>query len=444
MSHAQIDLRDFFSVQEIELLAREACFVERKSPVSGFKLLMTLSVGALTVPDGTLSQFAAYLSSAFGILASPQAIHERLDSTAAAFMRLCLAKALEMSSSPLPFKRGVVEQFSHIYIADSTSFQLAPALSGSFKGNGGASSEALMRIQLVFDYVSGLLHVEIGDTTLNDASALGRIISSGVLPHDGKCLYLADLGYFKTSTYEALNPLNGQFFLSKHNFRATLKDMDGRPIDLKCVLQDGIDMPATLGSANVRLLARRVPDHVAAERIRKAETAAKRKGNSPVSIEYRRFLHFSVFITTLPACFDMDCLLAIYRIRWLIELIFKSWKSILNMHKIRSARPERVICEVCGKLIVAALSSRLSSLGNALLDGMMPVSGFRLFKHLRAVAHRWSQSIIHGQEAHMNYLPELAREIARLCRKTSRGKSMAIEQRLCHCHLRKELRTSLA
>ena len=100
MSPAQINVRDYFSDAEIGQMARASGFVARRSPISGFKFLMTFSVGALAVPDGTLSQFAAYLSSAFGVRASPQAVHERIDASAAEFMRLCVAKALRSACAP--------------------------------------------------------------------------------------------------------------------------------------------------------------------------------------------------------------------------------------------------------------------------------------------------------------------------------------------------------
>ena len=131
----------------------------------------------------------------------------------------------------------------------------------------------------------------------------------------------------------------------------------------------------------------------------------------------------------------MDRLHTLYRIRWQIELVFKSWKSILKIHKIRSSRPERVLCEVCGKLVVAALASMACSLAEAILGGQL-VSSYKAFKHLRVVAGKWSESIIASAQAHAEFLSSLAPEIARLCKKSSRGKTPTLETRLRNARLK--------
>jgi hypothetical protein len=72
-------------------------------------------------------------------------------------------------------------------------------------------------------------------------------------------------------------------------------------------------------------------------------------------------LQYALFLTNLPQTYRIATLFTLYRIRWQMELVFKTWKSILALHKIRSAQWERVFCEVYGKLMLAALSSTITA-----------------------------------------------------------------------------------
>ena len=61
-------------------------------------------------------------------------------------------------------------------------------------------------------------------------------------------------------------------------------------------------------------------------------------------------------MTNIPAEKNIDIkeLLALYPIRWAIELYFKQLKSILQIHKTEvKNNPNRLKCEIMGKAIVA-------------------------------------------------------------------------------------------
>ena len=52
----------------------------------------------------------------------------------------------------------------------------------------------------------------------------------------------------------------------------------------------------------------------------------------------------------------------IYRVRWSVELIFKSWKSILRMHKCNVKKnADRLKCELYAKLIFAVIVHTIHS-----------------------------------------------------------------------------------
>ena len=427
MSTVEIDISSFFCREELERMARSTSFVERSSPIDGFKFLLTFTTGLLNTPDGTLAQLAAFLSSACGTKVSAQAVDERINVMAEEFMRLCLAKAISMSRRPLEFEEGILAGFDHVYVIDSTNFELHPSLADVFKGNGGGASKASMRIQLVLDYLKGTIHVKIGDTTLSDPKTLYDIVDMQLLDMSGKCLYLSDLGYFKTATFEKVVAIPGQYFLSKLMFGVKLLDKYGKTLDLQGLLKkspESFDMTVQIGGLTCRLVGRRLPDNVVNQRLRKANEASERTGG--ITDAYRLFLQYAMCITNLPVQYGEKALFVLYRIRWRIELVFKTWKSILAMHKIRSSKRERVMCEVYGKLILAALSSMVCAASDACLDGMV-VSLHRAMRHMRVAAMSWALAIVAGARRHMRFISCLAHDIARLCTKRSQKKKQTIE-----------------
>ena len=287
-----------------------------------------------------------------------------------------------------------------------------------------------MRIQLVLDYLEGTLHVEIGDTKLSDPKTLHDIVERRGLDMSGNCLYLSDLGYFKTATFEKIDAVPGQYFLSKLMFGVGIENERGGQINLQDMLKkapDSFDMIVKIGGLICRLVGKKLPGNVVNQRIRKANEASERKGG--ITDAYSLFLRYALFITNLPTRYDVGMLFVLYRIRWRIELVFKTWKSILAIHKIRSAKVERVMCEVYGKLIIAAISSMICAAAEAYLDGAV-ISLHRAMRHLRVAAVSWALSIMDGLLSHTKFLNKLKQDIARLCRKRSQKNKPTIEQLL--------------
>lgn len=147
----EIQISCFFSEKDVEDIARKASLVERKSPITGFKFLLTFSSGLLNTPDGTLSQLAGFLSGACNTDVSPQALDGRINKMAQEFMRLMMEKTLEICKRMLCIDAKNLAGLENVYIIDSTNFELHFSLAEKFKGCGGRASKASMRIQFVFD-----------------------------------------------------------------------------------------------------------------------------------------------------------------------------------------------------------------------------------------------------------------------------------------------------
>jgi hypothetical protein len=109
----------------------------------------------------------------------------------------------------------------------------------------------------------------------------------------------------------------------------------------------------------IRLIARRKPPEVIAAEHKRLHQAASRKQQKldPRSLIAAEYL---VLATSLPVEeFPAAEVLAVYRLRWQIELAFKRLKSLLHMGKLRTKTEAGTRCWLYAHLIVALLCDKL-------------------------------------------------------------------------------------
>ncbi|AVK96840.1 IS4 family transposase [Lysinibacillus sphaericus] len=64
----------------------------------------------------------------------------------------------------------------------------------------------------------------------------------------------------------------------------------------------------------------------------------------------------TIYITNLPRTISAEKITQLYRLRWQIELRFKTWKSHLKLHQIKDMKVERWLCHIYSQCIVMLLS----------------------------------------------------------------------------------------
>ncbi|MBD2823076.1 transposase, partial [Xenorhabdus sp. 42] len=84
----------------------------------------------------------------------------------------------------------------------------------------------------------------------------------------------------------------------------------------------------------------------------------EKKKNITFSDRTKKLQGINVYITNIPSEYvSKEAIYDFYSLRWQIEIIFKTWKSIFRIHSNTNVKKERLECHIYGKLIALLLSS---------------------------------------------------------------------------------------
>ena len=324
----------FFDKSVITRIGKRSGFVQRKpKKISAYHFVVGFIISCC-IGNYTFSEWAFQIGLLSGKRVSKQGVFDRLHASTTVFAKQLLEEAL-LQQGVKDFTSSLFKAFGKVLLQDSTTLRLPQILAAMFPGNHSRGvQKAVARIQSILD-IKAMKFIEfsLGAFTQNDQSASGSIIS---LVKKGD-LVIRDLGYFSIAVFDKLIKAQAHF-LSRLRYGVTITDRQGKLILLKDLLKHkhGVDRWVYIGSEKkvlVRLVMIPVPPLQAAEKIRKAKQDRDARLNH--SKEYYQWLRFNVYITTV----DKDVWTAsqvyqAYRVRWQIEIIFKSWKTGFNLQHI--------------------------------------------------------------------------------------------------------------
>lgn len=391
-------LQAFFEDSVLEKLARDSRFVERStSKLTGW---MFLELHLLMDSNGTelsLNQMCDELCERHGVEMSKQSLDERFNTFSVKFMRECFARIFAQT---LAFKQAAPahSHFKRVILTDSTSWQLPGHLAAFYRSNGGDTSGSSIKIHQQYDLLQGsILQLDIRDGKENDA----LLLQGSDYGHVQQELHLLDLGYYKLDHLQALDKAGG-FFISRYKTGTDvfIKDATGKfdKLDWQQFLgqleQAGNCLPEVyLGKdkLKVRLLAQKMPAQVAAKRLAKQNRKqAKQSKSSKYSWQTselkKLLLVYNIFITnTTDDQLSPWQVQLYYKLRWQIELLFKIWKSIMEIDKVGKMSIFRFECYLYSRLIAIVLSSQVHSMLKGYLESGQDVelSEWKVIKHLK-------------------------------------------------------------
>lgn len=263
-----------------------------------------------------------------------------------------------LRKTKLPASLGA---FKRVILQDSTCVSLHPRLAKAFPGssNQSGAANATLRIQASFDVLTRkLLGFTLASFRDNDQKAASDLS----LIREGD-LVIRDLGYFVLKTFSELTVLKA-FFLSRYRHGTHILDpQTSETLNLLKLLRKytSLDRQVLLGKNEkvpIRIIAVKLPAHVAAERRRKAKADRDKRKNP--SKEALALLGWAIYITNIPTdvCKAKE-LVRVYALRWQIEIVFKAWKSHLHLKEAPTHNPDTLRLFVCAHLLTAILIHRI-------------------------------------------------------------------------------------
>ncbi len=320
-------------------LAKESGFVKRKAQKITPKHMIIGFMLMVSKIRNTYSDWAMEIGLLAGQCISKQALCERLlDPSTEEYLKKVLEGVIgkQIVYKPSQKESSILKHFNNIYIDDSTVISLPDELNVEFPGNvTKGKKKAQAKIHAMYNLTcNSFAFMSIYSFTNNDQS-----LSPNVLPYlQNGDLILRDLGF---TTLNVLGKFNqkGIYFVCRKLYLIHLYEPEtGALIDLVKLLSKKkiIDKEVVVGKEQqlkLRLVAVRVPAQKAETRIRKAKKHRdKRLNHSP---EYYTLLQYNIFLSNIP---EIICntyqIYQIYRWRWQIEIIFKSWKSNFSLEKL--------------------------------------------------------------------------------------------------------------
>lgn len=331
--------------------------VKRKRKLTGSALTQILVFGWLENPEASY-QHLTETATTLGIQVSRQALEQCLTPETTEMLKRTLDAALTEMLEVAGRREALplLQQFTGIYVQDSTWITLPDELHETWKGQPKKNHphKAALKLHLCFDVLTGgFQHFQLTDGMTADSTA-----AKAADPLPKGSLRLADLAYFSLDDLEKLTE-NGVYWISRLKANSYLADENGQHIDLEKMLK------ATQGDTHIRKSIRigkrkQLQAYLIAERLSEAETdkrrrsirhRAKRKAQTP-SKALLRLAGWNLYITNIEEHqLTPKQIGVIIGIRWQVELMFKAFKSISKLHVSRSRKPYRILSEIYAKLI---------------------------------------------------------------------------------------------
>ena len=364
----EVDIKSFkkmFNKAIINKIARESGFIKRIRKVNAFDFFLSVTFGALKGSSVTASAIVEDLSEKI----TRASVNERFTEDACKFFQEVYAHFFKiLNATKKNINVDLFKKFNEINIIDSSSWKLPQALKDAFAG----FNKDGCKIQLMLNYKTGTISLfDLTKETYNDKSYskdISKNISKNINAND---LYIFDLGYLVVNAI--INIHKGLAFFSRFNPKCIVlyikKGSQFHKVDILNIVKvfssskHITEFEYYVGSESekikIRLFVVKVPEEVANQRRRKLRKATKREGYMP-SKRALTLCDWSFFMTNIPVQKNIDVkeLLALYPLRWSIELYFKQLKSVLQVHKTEvKSNPHRLQCEILGKAIVALFIS---------------------------------------------------------------------------------------
>lgn len=286
----------------------------------------------------------------YSMQVSKQGLDNRFSQASVEFSKQLLEDALNNQFREINPMVDLLQFFKRVLIKDSTRFDVDKTLKEHFPSYGGKTSEAGVSIQLEYNLKTGKIHdLEIQSSLDRDSvDALKKLdqIEAGDL-------IIRDLGYFHSQVFEYIIEHDAYFLTRLHaTTKVYLTKECSDAISFSKIYQQMIahqashlDMAVFVGSKKripMRLIVALMPDEIYQKRIRNRNNDNKIIGYT-TSQEFKDRAHLNLFLCNIPSTkIVAEDICKLYQVRWQIELMFKTWKSLIRINDIKKMKFSRL------------------------------------------------------------------------------------------------------
>ncbi len=279
--------------------------------------------------------WACSLTTIIGQRVSKQAIFERMKPAWVSTVKALVREVIQDQASRQP-KHKLFEGFGQVWLQDSTCVQLPSILFRKYKGNTtGGKKNAVAKLNIVVNVINGFCPLMSWSGFTVTEQRLSPDIMDIAKAGD---LVIRDLGYFVLSVLNKMNEAQIYFLSRWKNGVILYEKASGRELNLRKLLKgkSQVDIEVLCGrkeKVKVRLVAVKLPSAQANERRRRARADKHRSANHGKTYYY--LLGYSIFITNVKKeVWNYKQVAEAYRVRWQVEILFKSWKSVFGIDKL--------------------------------------------------------------------------------------------------------------
>jgi hypothetical protein len=262
---------------------------------------------------------------------SRQGMEERFSETCVEFMSGVHDALLEQHFSPLDDTLNN-SQIKRIFVEDTSGQRMPKSNAENFPAHGNHhGSTAGVKIDFGYDLISGsVISHGLHGATEQDKT-IGKECLSIIKAGD---LVLRDMGYFCLAEFTYIESVKAKW-LTRLPLTTGVILEDGTELEkhLKASRGNVIDLPVIAGreGKTCRFVAVRTDEQTVNKRRRKRRCDAKENGKTPCAKGLVRD-GWHLMLTNLDADqFSVKQLVAIYRIRWGVEIQFRAWKQSCNL-----------------------------------------------------------------------------------------------------------------
>ncbi|MBM4763085.1 IS4 family transposase [Bacillus sp. B15-48] len=360
------ELGRIFSSNFLDELAKTHKFKQRKGKLEPLDFVSLCSFFNEGSGIKSLSRLCALLTAQRKVSLSTEGLNQRFNKNAVNMMKEIFRHLFSRQILKNKISELDAMGFSRIRILDSSSFEIPTMYEGDYLGC--TKNKSGVKLQLEYELLTGsFLHLEVQNGRNSDQK-YGPTLLKTIKKND---LIIRDLGYFNVEELYQIGQKDA-YYLTRLKPPTTLfTKEDGSYIKLNLAevmdeMEEGeireiVDIYVTAKKHHIpRLILYKLTPEQIKKREKKREKTEKKRGVK-LSHPTKRLYKLNMFITNIPCqSVPKEEIHLFYSLRWQIEILFKTWKSLFQIHKVKKMKMERFECHLYGTLISLLISSTIA------------------------------------------------------------------------------------